>query len=236
MIIGISGIAGSGKDTCADILVRERQFVKVSLADPLKRMAREAFAFSDEQLWGPSAMRNAPDVRYPREHTWGAANGGWCACSCCGASVAATWRDDPATKCYLTPRYALQTLGTEWGRHRYPNVWIECAIRVAGKLHEGGYDYSQRAGLDRGYRPGDSTEAISTVVPDIRFRNEVDAFRAAGAKLVRVVRPSAGLEGGAGQHVSEAEQASIPDSAFDAVIVNDGSLEKLEETLLKEIR
>lgn len=47
MIIGISGLAGSGKDTCADFLVRDHEFVKVStpvkvlLTDKGRRMAEE---------------------------------------------------------------------------------------------------------------------------------------------------------------------------------------------------
>ena len=36
----------------------------------MKRIARDVFGFSDEQLYGPSEMRNAPDERYPREHEW----------------------------------------------------------------------------------------------------------------------------------------------------------------------
>ena len=48
MILGISGLAGSGKDTVADILVKHQQCVKVSFADPLKRICRDVFDFTDE--------------------------------------------------------------------------------------------------------------------------------------------------------------------------------------------
>lgn len=77
MIIGISGLvindegvavgtAGSGKDTLADLLRDNDKFVKIALADPLKRIARDVYDFTDEQLWGPSANRNEPDKRYPQ--------------------------------------------------------------------------------------------------------------------------------------------------------------------------
>jgi hypothetical protein len=221
VLVGISGVAGSGKDTVADILVRDHRFVKVALADPLKRLARDVFDFTAEQLWGPSEMRNAPDERYPRRHTWGSIGDGHATCLCCGMRSAAV--GTASDVCFLTPRYALQQLGTEWGRNCYPNVWIDYALRVAKKLAEGDYSYSANFGLTRLLY---MAAGRSVVVPDLRFKNEVDAFRRAGAKLVRIVRSGAGIDG---RHVSETEQESILDSAFDAVIVNNGTLEELEQ-------
>lgn len=71
MIIGITGQppAGSGKDTVADFLVEEYGFAKVAMADPMKRICKEVFDFSDEQLWGPSENRNKGDLRYFRDLT-----------------------------------------------------------------------------------------------------------------------------------------------------------------------
>ncbi len=63
MIIGITGRAGAGKDSIADILVRERGFVKVSLADEMKRTCANWFQWGNETLWGPSERRNAPHAR-----------------------------------------------------------------------------------------------------------------------------------------------------------------------------
>lgn len=230
MIIGISGVAGVGKDTCADILVRRRSSAKVALADPLKRAARDMYAFTDEQLWGPSEARNKPDERYPREHTWVLRDAGGRQCVCCGALWLPLLPYPSRRQCYLTPRYALQHLGTEHGRHCYPNVWIECALRVAEVLSDGGHRYDARIGIrasiTRGLAP------LSVVTPDLRFKNEIDAYRAAGAKFIRVVRPGAGLAGAAGQHVSETQQDGIPNEAFDAVIFNDGTLEYLEKVVL----
>ncbi len=57
MIIGICGNAGVGKDTTADFLVKTNGFVKVSLADPMKRICQAVYGFSNEQLWGPSEKR-----------------------------------------------------------------------------------------------------------------------------------------------------------------------------------
>src|SRR6266404_2066963 len=122
MLVGLSGLAGSGKDTAADHLVAKHNFVKVSLADPLKRMCRDAFDFTDDQLWGPSEKRNAPDERYRRKPTQHMLHGRdfnttTDKCYTCGAEK--PWPPGlGGEECfhYLTPRYALQKLGTEWGR------------------------------------------------------------------------------------------------------------------------
>lgn len=168
MIVGVAGLAGSGKSTFARILRDRRAFVEVSLAAPLKRFCGEVFGFSREQLYGPSSERNAIDPRYG-----------------------------------ISPRQALQTLGTEWGRALWPDVWIARALR-------------------------DARQYPAVVISDCRFRNELAAIREAGGVLVRLTRGS-GLVGDAGAHASEAEQASIPDDYFDAVIDNRAmTLEELE--------
>ena len=92
MILGISGLANSGKDTVAEFLAKDLLSTTISMADPLKRIARDVYAFTDDQLWGPSANRNAPDPRYPRAHTW--VRGDRHAdlemvCSCCGEAAGA---------------------------------------------------------------------------------------------------------------------------------------------------
>jgi hypothetical protein len=201
LIIGISGLAGSGKDTCADILVEDHGFVKVSFADPLKRICRDVFDFSDEQLWGSSELRNAPDERFPRSrHTWEGLT-----CVCCGAAA------EQNSQCYLTPRYALRTLGSEWGRDCYNSIWVEYALRTACTT------------------PLPSLKG-GVVIPDVRFKNELKALRAADAMLIRVVHPSMTSVFGA-QHSSEFEQTTIPDSAFDEVIVNDRGISDLKDVL-----
>lgn len=224
MIIGITGKAGAGKDTAADVLVERFNFVKVALADPLKRICKDVFDFSDEQLWGPSQMRNEEDKRYPRENA--------------GVRMARNIAADLATddtpvppavrewsqkdiREYLTPRYALQQLGTEWGRDCYDNIWVDYAMRTAKKLMTGAYIYHQKYGLQEfdiitpairkkfELGTGMVMAAGGVVIPDVRFKNEADAIRQAGGKIWRIIRPGAGLEGDAGKHASEVEQDGI---------------------------
>lgn len=246
-IIGISGVAGSGKNAVAAML-HPRGWVDVAMADPLKRVARDIYDFSELQLWGPSAERNKPDERYPRQHTWVSHSDKGVTCACCGQeSYQVMIEDDlyePSTEglepCYLTPRYALQRLGTEFGRDCYPNTWLDKAIRTARTLldpADDGWSYTAKGGLNPrapwGLGPLPRVEGVS--IPDVRFMNEVLGVRAAGGKVIRVARPGAGLAKGAGQHASESEMGSLPDSLFDVVIVNDGTLEDLRVKVEKVV-
>lgn len=233
MLLGISGFAGSGKDAAANFLVQDFGFCKVALADPLKRIARDVYDFTDEQLWGPSQFRNAPDKRYAR------------LCKLCmggGDRASVTAPMEPCLGChgerfsYLTPREALQKLGTEWGRECYQNTWVELCIRTSKKvLAHHSARYNQQRGVwheDEG-RDWDRANQIDAervrgvAIPDVRFRNEIKAVHEAGGKVIRVFRPGAGLDGSGALHVSETEQAGIPDVAFDAVLHNTGTLQDL---------
>jgi hypothetical protein len=227
MIIGICGKAGSGKDTTADFLVKNHGFVKVAFADVLKRIVREDFDFSDEQLFGPSQYRNEPDMRYPRPFTEEEKQKAVDALK--SENALSLMAEYPLTK-FLTPRHALQQLGTEWGRACYPNVWVDYALRVAARLAKGGYAYDAWRGLF----PVSVVEGVmypktDVVISDVRFKNEVDAIKAAGGQVWRIERPALQpLPGQGSQHVSETEQDEIPDDSFSAIIENTGTLEDLE--------
>ena len=131
MIVGICGLSESGKSAAGDILVKAHDYVDVAFGDALKRILMDVFDFSEEQLWG--STKNATDGRYPREHTLD--NDG--VCLCCGLEIAEISHN--SEPCYLTPRYAMKTLGTEWGRECYSNVWVEHTMREVQKLLNDGY-------------------------------------------------------------------------------------------------
>lgn len=84
-----------------------------------------------------------------------------------------------------------------------------------------GEDIQVRMMLDRAHR----WKEDYIVVPDVRVRAEADALRAAGAKLVKVDRPGERLSGTEAAHHTEHELASYE---WDAVIVNDGTIEQLK--------
>jgi hypothetical protein len=231
VIVGISGLAGSGKDVVASILKRYHSFETLSFSDPMKRFCKEVLGFTDDQLWGPSPLRNAEDERFPRytEEEW---------------STARSQDSLPKGPRYLSPRHALQALGTEWGRNCYPDIWVDYAIRTAKDLLSQdllGYtpqlglfdlrDCSRRQGSGERGRP-----SRGVAIPDVRFRNEMNAIQREGGKVVRIIRPGAGLQGAASGHLSETEQTGIPDSEFDFVILNDSTLEELPARVRQMLR
>jgi len=108
--------------------------------------------------------------------------------------------------CGHTPRHAMQTLGTEWGRDMigpdfWENAWCVALARVPA--------------------------GISVVVDDVRFPSEARIIRNLSGLLVRVERP----EVTATDHISE--QFTLP---VDVVVNNNGSLVELftsVDTLLR---
>lgn len=207
-IIAMCGLAGSGKDTACDYLVKNHGFSKTSFATPLKAMAKIAFGFTDEQLYGPSSKREEQDERYPFTGQ----------CMRCG-TVCMDWslvepeereipegfryRCEPCDinyKEFVTPRLALQTLGTEWGRRLNNDLWAKATLNlIASSTHE------------------------RWCISDLRFRNELDAVLAAGGKVVRLTRGKAQHN-----HASETELLSIPLSDFSAILNNEGTIPEME--------
>lgn len=106
------------------------------------------------------------------------------------------------SQCFVTPRYALQELGAI-GRGIHEDIWISCLLN---RINE--------------------SEINRVVVSDLRFSNEIDAIRSRGGVICKVSRPGT-KKTKASAHISEAGQASIPDSAFDTIIVNDGTIDDL---------
>lgn len=98
-----------------------------------------------------------------------------------------------------TPRFAMQTLGTEWGRDTvHYNLWVDAAM---SRFHN-------------------STHSV--VFDDVRFGNEALAIRNMGGEIWRVTRGNP--LNMVGQHASEVLQDQI---RADRTITNSGSLARL---------
>ena len=244
MIIVFSGPAGSGKDTAGDMLVRHHGFVKIAIADEVKRICMRLWDFSEEQLWGD--LKDEPDKRYPL--------GYWLSCGCLadryelnakGRIIEPGWwvanilrlcseheehwhrghciYEEPV-EAYLTPRYAMQKVGTEGARAADPDVWLRIALRVAHQLleEETTLVYERTKGLVhpefmRGVPRG-------VAITDGRFLNELDGVGADGGKTVRLIGRAYEWTK-TSQHASEAEQREIPNEYFDYLIYNTGTLD-----------
>lgn len=144
IVIGLTGMAGSGKSTVARHLVDRWGAQVKKFAGPLKDMMR-ALGLTEAEIEGD--RKELPSDLL------------------CGA----------------TPRHAMQTIGTEWGRVLiHPDLWVRAwERRVSGE------------GL--------------FVADDCRFVNEAEAIRRLGGTVVRVWRTGQVT----GDHASETGQSLI---------------------------
>lgn len=146
MIIGLTGYAGAGKSAAAAILA-ENGWGRAKFAAPLKNMLRCLLLGQGLTTREVERMIEGDLKEVPSDLL-------------CGRS----------------PRQAMQTLGTEWGRTCIGDtLWIDAALR--------------------GF-------SGPTVFDDCRFQNEADAIRARGGVVMRIYRPGVGPVNG---HISEAQ-------------------------------
>lgn len=239
-IILICGEAGSGKDTITGFLAKNYGAQSIAFADPMKRFVMKSFKFTEDQLWGPSEKRNAIDTRFGSYKECNSvldliANGvglddlgveyGSDAFVSNSFSDLKTWAFQLLKEAQrdggLTPRKTLQTLGTEWGRRRDSQMWVNQALATAKFLLYGGFSYTRTSGLIADQSVGPTLVVIS----DGRFKNEVLRVRELGGAVWKIEASTnkavetAGIPG----HKSEAEQRSIPLYWFTAILNNDKS-------------
>lgn len=230
MIICLSGLASSGKSVVSEYLKEDHGFATIAFADPLKRIVKDVYGFSDAQLWGPSETRSEPDKRYIRDHTFLDSK-----CNCCGWDL----NQENPPKCYLTVRYAIQQLGSEWGRECYKNTWVEKAFSAAKVLlsYPDSLMYTPKEGIVERIEQCSQGEFLrhdapkgsikGVVISDARFINELDASKKAGAFIVRIKAPGEMVP--KWNHSSEMEHLEINDNYFNAIIDNNGTLEDLRK-------
>jgi len=199
LVVGVTGFAGSGKDTFADYLVEHYGFTKISLSYPLKKVCGEIFDFTEQQLWGSSKHREIPDERYVFSGKCPS-----CHSKCRSREESRDWycfSCDTSYGQYITPRLALQTLGTEWGRTLFEDIWVDMTLREIQKSGSGRW-----------------------VIPDVRFHNELNKLRTHGTHLVRLLRGEQRFA-----HPSEAEMATMTPDMFDAVLDNTSTIDVLHK-------
>lgn len=217
-IIMICGGANSGKDTAAT-LIKELlpNVATVAQATPLKELGSTLFKFTDDQLYGPSESRNAPDHRFDSKEEWARVRwdtdtiNAWLSKYFPGNNQAKVhftvwldklYQDTYCAKVTLTPRVMLQTLGTEFGRAIDPEVWFNFAHKECKDLLVSG-----RAEL--------------TLITDGRFKSELISAKDHNLMTLLIKVPDdrprvVGIKG----HASEAELRKIPDYWYTEVIVN----------------
>jgi hypothetical protein len=170
-LIALSGPAGSGKSVAGSHLADTHGFTAVKFAGPLKDMVRAFYR----------AAGLTDEVEIERR-------------------IEGDLKEEPCK--YLngcTPRHAMQTLGTEWGRVCMgQNFWINAWARKVDSI------------------------AGPVVTDDCRFDNEAETVRAIGGDVVRL-KPKVHRR----KTSSHAAEAGIGEDWVTHTVKNDGTIDDL---------
>lgn len=239
MMICVFGLSGVGKKTLGNLLNKHHRFVKVALADSMKRILMDLYQFSKEQLWGPSELQDVPDARYlqTKAGSLGSMQVGF---DLEGSPFEKHKHlvdeygclPSPAEDEYLTPRVALKKLAEDFGRSCQKDTWVRYVLRVHERLQKGGLYYDHVTGLRFCAEvTGVMASKKNVVVCDVSREDEIELFRSSGARIIKLVRPGSRFQEEAGEYASEQEQLDIDDEEFDAILNNDGSIDDLKNKL-----
>ena len=121
-------------------------------------------------------------------------------------------KEKPLAGIGKSPRYLLQTLGTEWGRNLVgETVWIDILMRKIDELRADGR---------------------SVTVADVRFDDEAQAIIDAGGSIWRIYLAEHWIGGSEAYHPSE---AGISQHLISRRIYNDNDLERFASGVLEAL-
>lgn len=150
-IIAFCGPAGSGKSTAADLLVENNGYIRLAFASPLKQMLRTLVEMQGIDRQTSYRMFFG-DLKEAATHTLGG----------------------------RTPRYAMQTIGSEWRDLMDRNLWTKIWHNSAQFVPK-------------------------VVVDDLRFTHEAAAVHELGGKIILLEHPNCSP----GEHISERDYLNI---------------------------
>lgn len=226
-VYAISGYKRSGKDTSADILVKDYNYMRVAFADVLKDMVAKEYGIPREHCDDPK-FKEAPIMHLPvtpkddfsrmlcnfmvkefRDITGNMPMEAYLDPS--GAFLGVMGRH--AAQLYWTPR-ALCILKGSSNRAVTSQFWTEQAInKINNEIH------NSPTGLPTGF-----------VISDLRYRSEVEQLRLAFGKDLTTIRINRSINLSA-----DPSEVDLDTHVFDYVIDNTGTIEdlkiKLEEII-----
>ena len=212
-LLGMTGRAGSGKDTAAYMLMKDLGYKTYALASPIKAIVNSMFGWGEDHAEGSLKEEELSVIfRADRfnefKHCWSVYNltvhadsthvmGLQSILNVLGLSTTQNFGEAIGS---ISPRKAYQLVGTEWGRAINDTIWLDIA-----------------------------TENISkgTIVTDVRFPNERDWLDSLGGKLIHVDRGGYTHTG----ETSHSSEAGLEIKGDDWVLYNKGSLEELRENV-----
>lgn len=214
-IIGLTGPAGSGKDTVADLLCAHHGYTKMAFADALRAEVCEAFRIDLRML----------TERETKEHPLSALAIGRCDDQAFIDRMGYVLSQQTGKPGGLweprSPRQIMQWWGTEYRRAQRDGYWREL---LGDAIYE--HDYSHLR-----------SDSARVVVTDVRFADEADSLRGhaknldqSEAQIWQITRP--GHEVAPGAHASETTGAAF---APDRVIDNSFDMGHLEQRVLEAL-
>lgn len=202
-MIGLTGPAGAGKDTVADLLATHARFCKLSFADPLRAELADAFGTTFD-AFAQRATKEEPAERFALQRCL---DNGFV-----GAMVThyRETRPPEPLEAFLTaprsPRQLMRWWGTEYRRANDAHYWTRAlAARVKARADGGQTRF---------------------VITDVRFHNEAKLVRQHGGSIWQVTRPGLALDT---SHVSEVDGSAF---APDARINNLHDIRHLQHVVL----
>ncbi len=207
-IIALTGLAGAGKDSVADVLVNHAGFTKLAFAGALRQEIIEAFRLDTDGSDALLSNRDTKEVPTQRLSMMECRDYGFigAVAEATRATVRVEWCSAPRS-----PRQVMQWWGTEYRRDRTSvDYWTRQLADHIRRLHR----------ID-----GRS----KFVITDCRFENEAALLRQMGGVVWQVVRGNiAPVEGG---HASQADGSKLQPSA---IIDNHSTLDALRDQVLGE--
>lgn len=200
-LLALTGYAGTGKDTVADMLCELDDNVRrVAFADAVRELTGKLYGLPGDREWW-QREKNTPLG----------------AIEVCGKAIPTNkpwWEIDERTRPGILSDFGPNATGT----------LRDLLIHVGMSLRTFDPDFWLRVGLRsiENYR----NAGHPVIVTDCRFTNEAEALTQAGAYLVRVHRPGCEPKGEADRAVDE-----IPFDLFHESIHNRGTLEDLHKSM-----
>lgn len=179
-VVGFAGKAGAGKDTAAGALY-PLGYKKIAMAAALKSMIRDLLAFQGVDPLTVDRMMEG-DLKEVQ-------------CEFLGGK---------------SPRVAMQTLGTEWGRECIsPTLWVD-AVR----------------------RQIEAWPSTKYLITDVRFVNEAIMIRELGGVLIQVERPDAKTT----EHSAHASETESAQFRCDYVVQNNNDIDYLHRLIAQVVQ
>lgn len=220
MLIGITGLKGSGKDTVGDIILELAPFERKSFAGPIKEIAKDLFNWDEEDVNGAfkETIRKATIPHWETQvlailrkyvHEFKAVNDRdliklftnevlvnagehypW-------ITILKSWKKNLTIS--ISPRKFMQFFGTNFARQIDNNIWINQALDPLSP---------------------------NLVITDVRFNNEGEAIKNKGGKIIKVSR-----ELSSNNIDAHSSEKGLRKDLITTTILNDGTKDELKEAV-----